>query len=110
MTPLAREIIEQLEGDIIYHAWLMQAIKRERSNGISARLRLMELLKELLKSGQVEIGETRLINSGYVEFIAWKGTIEERITRAVSAVDQASNSDKDFAYWICLRHNVDRYE
>jgi len=111
MSPLALEIIEELKDDLIYHAWIMQGIKHEYGgDDMSLRLRLIELLKELLSSGKVEIGETRLGPRRNVEFIAWKGTIEDRISRAMMAVDQASGFDKDFAYWICLNKNIDRYE
>jgi len=46
----------------------------------------------------------------YVEFVAWNGSVEERVNRAVKAVAAASGPDKEFADWLCLRENVDRFE
>jgi hypothetical protein len=67
-------------------------------------------LTELLSSGSVDVGEAKLSSPEYVEFMAWKGTVEERVERASAAIDAAHGPDKEFAYWLCLRRNVDRFE
>jgi hypothetical protein len=64
----------------------------------------------LLLSGDVEIGVAKEARPDYVEFIAWKGALAQRIARALRAVDDAAEGDQDFAYWLCLRDNIDRFE
>lgn len=49
-------------------------------------------------------------NSDFVKFIAWRGTVEERVSRAMESVATAIGADKEFAYWICLRENIDGFE
>jgi len=111
MTPLALEIIEELKQDLSYHGWIMQGLRNEYGgDDMSLRPHLIELLRELLSSGRVEIGETCLDKPNYLAFVAWKGTVQDRISRAMREVDQATRVDKDFAYWICLKENLDYYE
>ena len=72
--------------------------------------RVEAVLADLLTSGHVEIGEEKELSPGASEFVAWKGTVEERVRRAQEAVRAAAGHDKGFAYWLCLRGRVDRYE
>lgn len=67
-------------------------------------------LADLLSSGHVEVGEEKELSPGASELVAWRGSVEERVRRAGEAVRAAVGHDKDFAYWLCLRENVDRYE
>jgi hypothetical protein len=105
----ADDILESLHDDMASHGWLIQCIK---NGGGTFELgsRVKELLAELLSSGKVEIGELAMPRPGETEFIAWRGTADERISRAMSAVAAVSGHDKEFAYWLCLREHVDRYE
>lgn len=108
MTAITDQIIEELNDDMVSHGWLIQIIE-EDENCHSPRPDLQIVLAEVLAKG-VEIGVARSASPDHVEFIAWKGTIAERIARAVDQVKNCSGPDKDFAYWLCLRRNVDRFE
>lgn len=68
------------------------------------------LLVELLSSGQVEVGSAKMASPEHVEFIAWKGSVDERVHRAMEAVRISKSADKEFAHWLCLSKNIDRYE
>jgi hypothetical protein len=105
----AEDILESLHEDMASHGWLVQCIKNGGGT-FDLGSRVTELLAELLSSGKVEIGVLVMPRSGETEFIAWRGTVDERIRRALSAVDAVFGHDKDFAYWLCLREKVDRYE
>jgi hypothetical protein len=105
----ADDILESLHEDMASHGWLVQCIKNGGGT-FELEPRVKELLAELLSSGKVEIGTTELPRPDYLEFVAWRGAVDERISRAMSAVDAVKGHDKDFAYWLCLRENVDRYE
>lgn len=109
MSAVANDIFDQLSDDLVSHGWLVQCVGQlYASNAI--HLHLTGILEELLMSEKVEIGETRLVGSDYIEFIAWKGHVSQRISRANEAVEHASGPEKAFAYWLCLRQNVDRFE
>lgn len=113
MTEIAKTIFDELHSDLIYHAWIVQGVAGwEVDDYDDATLlpRVQDVLRELLLSEDVEVGETSLEIPDHVSFIAWRGTIEERIARAMKAVDSYSGDDKNFAYWLALRKNIDRYE
>ena len=110
MSTNANDILEQLNHDMVSHGWLVQCVKQDKTGNEPLHLRVTGILEELLMSEKVEIGETRLSSSDYVEFIAWKGSISQRISRANEAVERTSGPDKEFAYWLCLRKNADRFE
>lgn len=110
MSTNADDILEHLRHDMVSHGWLVQCVKQGKTDNEQLHLRVTAILEELLMSGKVEIGETRLVSSDRVEFIAWKGSVTERISRANQSVDRTSGPDKEFAYWLCLRQNVDRFE
>jgi hypothetical protein len=94
-----------LNEDMVSHGWLVQCLEQ----GGQSPLDWTPVVTELL-SGDVEIGETRLASSNYVEFIAWRGTIGARVSRAAERVESLADSDREFAYWLALRKNVDHFE
>jgi len=104
MSTILNDVLEMLSDDMVSHGWLAQYLKLSESEA-----RIEDVLEEVLASGKVEIGQTNAI-PGYVEFIAWKGSVPERVNRAMKAVAAVSGHDKDFAYWLALRENVDRFE
>ncbi|WP_298866275.1 hypothetical protein [uncultured Gimesia sp.] len=109
MNAISSYIVELLNDDMVSHGLLVQCIEEDESIHNRPQLKWTEVLENLL-SGEVEIGIAKSKSEEYVEFIAWRGSINERISRAVEYVDKASTSDQEFAYWLCLRKNVDRYE
>lgn len=110
MTTRIDDIIEDLADDMIDHGWLVQYLQgiEHGSTPLVERIRLV--LTELLESGKVDVGRPVQATQDYLEFVAWKGTVGERVKRALAAVDAADGHDKSFAYWLCLRENVDRFE
>jgi hypothetical protein len=109
MNAISRQILELLNDDMVSHGFLVQCVDEAESHGDQPALSWKDVLEELL-SDEVEIGAAKSRSLDYVEFIAWRGTIDARISRAVECVDNAEPSDREFAYWLCLRKNVDRYE
>lgn len=109
MHEISSYIVELLSDDIVNHGFFVQCVQDNKSSKNSPQLEWIEVLEDLLSSGEVEIGSTKA-KPEYVEFIAWKGTIKDRLSRAVECVNTASDFDRDFAYWLCLHENIDRYE
>jgi hypothetical protein len=103
-------ILGLLNEDMVSHGLLVQCVE-EYTRGDGGLLRdWKDVLGQLLLSGNVEIGDTQRTSLGYVEFIAWRGTVGERIARAIECADSATGPNHEFAYWICLQENVDRFE
>jgi hypothetical protein len=104
MRTIVNDALEQLGEDMVSHGWLVQSVEQ-----VDAQLDWKSVLAELL-SEDVEVGDARVASPDYVEFIAWKGTIDERVSRAIGRVNSLSGHDREFAYWLALRQNVDRFE
>jgi hypothetical protein len=90
--------------------FFVQTIHEAKPNVYSWSTIERDVLRELLNSGEVEVGQTEWANSTYIEFIAWKGSVDDRIDRAMEAAASADDRDKGYAYWLCLRRNADRFE
>ena len=110
MTTTTDEILEMLEADMVSHGLLVQYLNQADTSTRGSKNKLPETLKTLLGTGKVEIGVAKMATPDYVEFIAWKGTTDERVDRAIEAVAESNGPDKEFAYWLSLRENVDRLE
>jgi hypothetical protein len=111
MRTIVNDILEMLHSDLVSHGWIAQCIAESNNNsGLAPESVLSDVLDELLATGIVEIGETNLNAANYVQFLAWSGTVAERISRARTEVAVAVDADKEFAYWLCLRENVDRFD
>ena len=110
MTTIINDILEMLKDDMVSHGLIAQCVKQSGIDPIDLPVQIKNVLEELLKSGKVEVGITRLARPDYVEFVAWKGSIAERASRAMDAAAAANDVDKEFAYWLSLRENVDRFE
>ena len=110
MSTTANEIRELLDDDIMSHGFLAQCIEQADGGGAPLQDQLKNTLINLLSSGRVEIGFARLARPDYVEFVAWRGSVDDRVARAFKAVEVASDPDKEFAYWLCLQEKADRFE
>jgi hypothetical protein len=109
LSTIANYIVELLNDDMVSHGLLLQCVDQSEGIGESSQLNWKGILAELLL-GDVEIGVAEKVSDNYVEFIAWRGSSGERIGRATNSVNNAIGADREFAYWLCLRKNVDRYE
>ena len=110
MALLLENILEELNNDLVSYGWLVQSLTLSEDDALPSQARISSLLSELLGTGNVDIGMTLQTKPDYVAFIAWNGTVEVRVSRAMSAVDGADDPDREFAYWLCLKENIDRYE
>lgn len=99
-----------LDDDMLNHGLLSQHLQDQNESSPLSEEILRETLKTLLESGKVAIGNARLKTPDYVEFVAWGGELNNQIERAISAISATQSPDKDFAYWLCLRDNIDRVE
>lgn len=103
------EIIDHLHDDLVSHGFLAQCIGLHGVRDKDYLGRLRQVLLELMASDRIEIGVA--VESGnYVEMIGWAGTVEAKVDRALSAVVETDQADNEFAFWLCLKENVDRYE
>jgi hypothetical protein len=109
MSSVANYITDLLNEDMVSHGLLVQCVEDDVIRGDEPLSGWKVVLDELL-SGEVEIGTAKSANGEYVEFIAWKGSTKDRISRAVEALIRSPASAKEFAYWLCLRKNIDRYD
>ena len=107
---LFNDILEMLNDDIVSRGLVAQSVEETEHDLLSRSEKEGKVLKELLASDKVEIGAPVRLRPDYLEFVAWRGTVDDRILRAMSAVANTVGHDKEFAYWLCLRKNVDRYE
>jgi len=106
---ISDDILELLAEDIVSHGIIAQCLSQSTSDD-APHATVRSVLEELLESGNVEIGTAKLARPDYVEFLAWTGSVADRVHRAIEAVQVASESDKEFAYWLCLREHVDCFE
>jgi len=110
MSTITEDILEMANDDMVSHGLIAQCLKQANTGENSREDRVEDVLKELLTSDKVEMGSAKATTADYVEFVAWRGTIEEKVSRAMEAVATANGPDKEFAYWLCLPENVDRFE
>jgi hypothetical protein len=110
MNTITDDILKLANDDMISHGLVTQFLKQIDTSANPSEKRVKDALKEILATGKIEMGTTKMTTSDYVEFVAWNGTIEERINRAIEAVATVNGPDKEFAYWLCLRENVDCFE
>lgn len=103
------EIIEHLHDDIVSHGFLSQCLGLNLPLQPEDMASLRGSLFYLLSTEKIEIGSA-FESSDYVEFVAWSGSIPAKVERALEAVAQTPEPDSEFAYWICLKEKVDRYE
>jgi hypothetical protein len=110
MSTVSNCILELLNDDVVSHGLFVQCVEQDKGGNSGPQLEWKAALEQILLLGRVEIGAAKLTSADYVEFIAWKGTVGERIARASDTVDSVSGPDQEFAYWLCLRENIDRFE
>jgi hypothetical protein len=106
MSEAANDVLEMLQDDMVSRGWVVYCCNKATHSNFGEK----ELLEELLTSGKVEVGRTRQTRPDYLDFVAWRGSVAERIARALDAVAAVKGADKEFAYWLALRENVDRFE
>lgn len=110
MTDATDSILDMLNDDMVSHGLVAQCLQQSAAQSAQLHGQVRNVLTDILSSGNVDVGEAKLSSPEYVEFIAWNGSVEERVERALAAIDAANGPDKEFAYWLCLRQNVDRFE
>ena len=104
------EILEMLNSDMVSRGLITQCLEESKNGLTLTSSQEGEVLSQLLASDGISIGVPKQLRPDYIEFVGWMGTVEDRVRRAMDAVDNAVGHDKEFAYWLCLRKNVDRFE
>lgn len=107
---LFKDILTMLSYDMVSRGLIAQCVEDAEDDLLSPSEKEGKVLRELLASETVEIGAPEQLRPDYLEFVAWRGTVEDRIRRAMRAVADTVGHDREFAYWLCLRKNIDRYE
>lgn len=99
---------DSLRHDIVSFGELIQIA---RDCGVEENLVIEQLNGILAKlSGDgIEIGEATL-EGNRVVFIAWVGSVSERCAAARRKLKSCATEDRPFAFWLCRRDGVDRYE
>lgn len=98
------EVIEELHTDIVSCGWMLQATHgKDTPNDIRNAL-------EALLSDHICIGDAQGVDGRYVKFVAWSGSKHTCIDRAIRKHSELSDHNKDYAFWLCLKQNVDEYE
>ncbi len=111
MNGIVDDVREMLQDDMLNHADLVHYVRYRCGDDVDTVREVASVLEHVLQTGEIEIGNARLIPTrDYVEFVAWRGTVQDRVKRALEAVEAADEMDKHFAYWLTFRRNVDRYE
>ncbi|MEM7625865.1 MAG: hypothetical protein AAF333_09565 [Planctomycetota bacterium] len=103
MNSLLDILVESLETDIISYGELKEIIATHSNK------ELLDFVGFALQH-DIEIGTAVDSNGSYVKFIAWSGSINSRIERALLTIEESQEFDKDFSFWLCLRKNVDATE
>ncbi len=110
LSELITELSEELASDIVSYGWLMQGIENMLDNSSNRMKQLETVLHKLLSSGIVDIGNAQMADIDRVEFIAWKGSVNHRILRAINSITSSQGTDLYSTFWLCRHDNVDRYE
>ncbi|WP_145258187.1 hypothetical protein [Planctomycetes bacterium Pan216] len=110
MADATVSILDMLNDDMVSHGLVVQCLQKSATASDQLHGQIRNMLTNLLSSGSVDVGEAKLSSPEHVEFIAWNGSVEGRVERALAAIDTAAGPDKEFAYWLCLRQNIDRVE
>lgn len=106
----SREIVlESLQRDLVSAQELRQTLRDEGVDSDPQKSPIFTVLQQLLEAG-VQVGSVRNLDGQYVHFTAWKGTIDERCSRAIQAMRSVPEGSADFSCWLCLEKNVDSYE
>jgi hypothetical protein len=107
---LFNDILTMLSDDMVSRGLIAQCLEDAGEDLLSPSEKEGKMLRELLASETVEIGVPSQLRPDYLEFVAWRGSVEDRVRRAMQEVANTVGHDKEFSYWLCLRKNVDRYE
>jgi hypothetical protein len=98
-----------LQNDLVSYDELRQLVICNLPNDVAESIAVEVVVRNLLAE-DVQIGHTLNADGKYVKFVAWKGSISERIERARREAESAEECNREFAYWLCLSKNVDEYE
>lgn len=108
-TLVVQEVMDALQDDLVSVGEVRQIIADTAVEKAEGSDPLEQVLRRVL-ADDVEIGYAKNVDGKYVKFVAWKGSITERCERAYRELETCGHSDRGFAFWLCLRANVDEYE
>lgn len=108
ISRLVQLVTEALQSDLVSAGEFGQIIAGAVPGGSVGSEFISNVLAALLND--VEIGNAVSVDDGYVKFIAWRGSVASRCERAIRQAQAATENDRAFAFWLCLKENVDEYE
>ena len=106
---IGQQVKISLQNDIVSTGELRQIIADIIPDCAGSNDFIAQTIQHLLTEG-VEVGNAYNIEDKYVKLIAWKGSVGDRCKRAIRQMESASEIDRNSAFWLCLRDNVDEYE
>ena len=106
---VVQRIRDALQDDLVSVGEVRQIIADTAGAKAEGGDPLEQILRGLL-ADDIEIGYAKNVSGNYVKFVAWKGSITERCERAYHELETCGDGDRGFAFWVCLRANVDEYE
>lgn len=106
---IVQAVADALRADLVSAGELRQIIDRSWPSSASGEDVIRVVLEALLSHG-IEVGDATRSGEGYVKFTAWRGDSVTRSERALRQARACAERDRDWAYWLCLRHHVDEYE
>jgi len=109
---IVQNVKETLDTDIVSYGELKQIASDCGGIGpddAKGQLWITAILDHIL-SVDIQIGDAINPDGQRVQFVAWRGGVQDRIVRAIHAIEHADKLDREFAFWLCWRRNVDRFE
>jgi len=112
ITQIKEEILDHLCIDMMQMGFLRGLIETiAEENSYSEVMNFYALLSQILEMDNIEIGETwSNPDEKFVYFLAWKGSISEKISRLKERESKGDEIDKYYAAWLCLKSNVNKFE
>jgi hypothetical protein len=102
-------VLESLQSDLVSAQEFLQILRDEGLDSNPRGLPFRAVLQQLLEA-DVHVGSVRNCDGKYVHFVAWKGTVAERCSRAILGMCSTSEGVADYCFWLCLDRNVDSFE
>jgi hypothetical protein len=98
------EIRDALASDIVSCGEMLTIAADVAGSGFG----IADILPEVLAL-PAEVGFATDVGN-YVKLTAWRGSIQDRLDRALREHARSNDDDKAFCFWLCLPQNVDEYE
>ena len=105
------EVVKQLHDDILSYGWLRQIAETQFGipTNASSQREILDVFVSLIDSGSVVIGEARN-EDGMVLIHSWSERGESLMTRIETVLEEASEEDRNWVFWLQLRSDYEKNE